>query len=71
MVGKHVVQVAQSLEPLAGGDTRSANDQRDAHAVVVHVLLAQQTVLPDGQPVVGGVDHDGVIGVAGVGERVK
>ncbi len=48
----------QRADLAPGGEPRPGDDQRDAHAVLVEVLLAQQPVLPHRQPVVGRVDDD-------------
>lgn len=43
---------------------RAAHDERDLCAVLVKVLLAHESMAPEGQPVVCGVDNDGVVAKA-------
>src|SRR5262245_53777860 len=66
---KKIEQVGERPRGLAPWDARANDDERSAHAVLEHALLAQQTVAAQGQSVVGGEDDDRVIRHAGFFER--
>ena len=57
-----VVEVDVGLTPLRFGDTGSGEDERDADAVLVAVLLAHQSVLADSQAVVTGQHDHRIVG---------
>ena len=60
--GIEIVEVEQGVgSAIPGRHAWAAHDERDAHAVVVEILLAHQAVLADAQTMVGGVDDDGVV----------
>ena len=56
---------------MAGLDAWANRDERHVRAVIVQVLLAEQPVMADGQPVVGAEKDVGVLRLAGGVERVE
>ena len=56
---------------MAGLDARANRDERNAGAMLVQVLLAEQSVVADRQPVVCRKKNVGIVGLAGLVERVE
>ena len=61
--GQDVEEVAHRLAALVRGDTRTGDDQRHAHGVLVEVLLADEAVRTAGHAGIRGVDDDRIGGV--------
>ena len=64
--GEDIQQIAERLGGFALRNAGTDEDQRDAHAVLKHALLAQQAVAAQRESVVGGIDDDGVVRLAGL-----
>ena len=58
--GEEVQQVGERLGPASGRHAWPVDDERAAHAVLIHALLAEQSVAAERESVVGRVDHVGV-----------
>ena len=58
---QNVEEVDVALHPGAPLDSRSLHDEGNPPGVLVEVLLALQAVAANGHPVVGGVNHVGVV----------
>lgn len=62
--GQEIRVQAQGIEGPPGLEAGPGQQQRHPQAVLVQVLLAHQPVLPEGEAVIGGVDHERVLGEA-------
>ena len=66
---KHAVLIDEFVDDSSRLNARSRNEQRHAHAAIVEILLAHETVLADGETMVGSKDDIGVRGAARLLER--
>ena len=69
--GVKVEQIEQRLAPQASRHAGTAHDKRNAHAVVVEVLLAHEPVLAHAQAVIRGIDDDGVVAQSARVQRLE
>ena len=60
------MHVGERVARLTLWDSRTPEDQRAAHALLVDVLLAEQAVTSHRQSVIRRVNHDSVVGVRAV-----
>jgi len=58
---EQVKEINQRIGLLSDRNARPAHDKRDAHTVVIKILLAHQTMLTNPQAVVGGINDKGII----------
>ena len=57
----HVLQVNRRVDFSIAGDTGTDGNERHTDAMIVKVLLAEQTVMADGQTMIGGEKNVGVV----------
>ena len=55
-----ILKIDGRVTLLAGGNSRTEHDKRHTHAVIVHVLLAEQTVMAEGQAMISRKEDVGV-----------